>query len=164
VQRRRKFGNREAAGYHETEPIGRANQERQMPFTEETVFRNQKMTYTRLYSDQQGESHFEDVEINLAMTDYAPPAPPLELSSFTTAKQFGFMKAPAGWSSDWHLTPARNIFIVVSGEWEVTASDGETQRFGAGSVLLVEDTSGKGHSSRVVGEADSLAAMVELVD
>lgn len=55
------------------------------------------LTCTRLYADKHGESHFADVEIDLAITDYAPPAPPLELSSFTPATQFGFMKAPAGW-------------------------------------------------------------------
>jgi len=50
---------------------------------------------------------------------------------------------------------------VLSGEWEVTASDGEARRFAAGSVLLVEDTRGKGHASRV-GNSDSLAVMVQL--
>jgi hypothetical protein len=119
-------------------------------------------TYVRLYCDEQGESHFADVEIDLRLTDYAPPAPMLELSSTMPATQFGFMKAPAGWSSDWHPASARNIFFVLTGEWEVTASDGESRRFPVGSVLLVEDTTGKGHSSRVVGETDSLAAMVQL--
>jgi hypothetical protein len=120
------------------------------------------ITYTHLYSDESGESHFEDIEIDLTLTDYAPPAPPLSLSAFLPASQFGFMNAPAGWASDWHPSPARNLFLVISGEWEVTASDGESRRFGPGSVLLVEDTGGKGHSSRVVSEADSLAAMVQL--
>ena len=120
------------------------------------------ITYTRLYSDDDGESHFADIEIDLELTDYAPPAPPLSLSSFTPATQFGFMNAPAGWSSDWHPTSARNLFFVITGEWEVTASDGESRRFAGGSVLLVEDTTGKGHSSRVVSERDSLAAMVQL--
>jgi hypothetical protein len=35
------------------------------------------ITYARLYADDQGESHFEDIEIDLALTEYAPPAPPL---------------------------------------------------------------------------------------
>ncbi len=118
--------------------------------------------YTRLFSDDAGESHFEDVEIEFASTDYAPPAPPLDLSNVTDAKQIGFMRAPAAWSSDWHPSAARNFFVVLSGEWEVTASDGETRSFGSGSALLVEDTHGKGHTSRVVGEVDSLAVMVEL--
>jgi len=120
--------------------------------------------YTKLYADAQGESHFADVEIDLTLTEYAPPAPPLELSSTTPANHFGFMKAPAGWSSDWHPTSARNIFCVLTGEWEVTASDGETRRFSTGSVLLVDDTTGKGHTSRVVGEIDSLALMLQLGD
>jgi len=70
-------------------------------------------TYPRLYADADGESHFEDIEIDLASTDYAPPAPPLDLSSFTPATQIGFMRAEAGWSSDWHLSSSRNIFFVL---------------------------------------------------
>jgi hypothetical protein len=119
-------------------------------------------TYSRLYAGADGESHFEDIEIDLASTDYVPPAPPLDLSSLTPATQFGFMRASAGWSSDWHPSSARNNFFVLSGEWEVIASDGEAWRFAAGSVLLVEDTSGKGHASRVVSNTDSLAVMVQL--
>ena len=115
---------------------------------------------TRLYADEYGESHFEEIEIDLTMTEYAPSAPPLELSSITPAKQFGFMRAPAGWSSDWHASAACNTFFVLAGEWEVTASDGESRRFPAGSVLRAEDTTGKGHSSRVL--SDSLAVMVQL--
>jgi hypothetical protein len=120
--------------------------------------------YTRLDADEQGESHFTEVEIDLAWIDYAPPAPRLELSSITTATQFGFMNAPPGWSSEWHPTSVRNIFFVLTGEWEVTASDGESRRFGSGSVLLVEDTIGKGHSSRVGSQGGSLAAVVRLPD
>lgn len=120
------------------------------------------MQYTRLYSDDHGESHFKDIEIDLKLAEYPPPALPLHLSSFTPATQFGFMNAPAGWSSEWHPTTARNIFFVLTGEWEVIASDGESRRFGPGSILLVEDTTGKGHSSRVLSETDSLVAMVQL--
>jgi len=119
-------------------------------------------TYARLFSDEHGESHFEDVEIDLTLTEYAPPAPPLELSSITPAEQSGFMNAPAGWVSGWHPSAARNIFFVLTGEWEVTASDGEARRFSRGSVLLVDDTTGKGHTSEVVSQTDSLAVMVQL--
>ena len=72
------------------------------------------------------------------------------------------MDAPAGWTSDWHPSSARNLFVVLSGEWEVTASDGEARRFKTGDVLLVEDTTGKGHTSRVVSEEDSVALMIEV--
>ena len=33
---------------------------------------------------------------------------------------------------------------------EITASDGESRRIGAGEVILVEDTTGKGHLSKAI--------------
>ena len=120
------------------------------------------MKYIRLFADDAGASHFADVQITFTDNDYTPSAPPLGLSPMSIATQFGFMSAPANWESDWHPSSARNFFIVTSGEWEVTASDGETRRFGPHSLLLVEDTTGKGHKSRVV--SDSTAAIIELSD
>src|SRR5947207_10935589 len=120
------------------------------------------MRYTRLFSDERGESHFGEVEIEFASTDYVAGAAPLKLSPSHAAVDYRFMDAPAGWTSDWHPSSARNLFVVLSGGWEVIASDGETRRFNTGDVLLVEDTTGKGHRSRVVGNSDSLAVMVQL--
>jgi hypothetical protein len=121
-------------------------------------------TFTRLYSDSSGESHFDDVEVQFSSTDYTVAAPPLNLSDITNAKHFRFMEAPAGWSSDWHTSPARSLFIVMSGEWEVTVSDGESRRFAIGSAILLESTSGVGHSSRITSVDGSLAAMIEISD
>ena len=121
-----------------------------------------KVTYVRLYADADGESHFEDVEAELAPVDFAPPAPPLNLSTYLPSTQASFFGAPAGWNGDWHPAPTRNLFVVISGEWEVKASDGLVRRFPPKSVLLVEDTTGKGHSSRVVSDTESLAMLVQL--
>ena len=118
----------------------------------------------RLYADLNGESHFEEVAVDLTATEFDAGAPPVDLSVSAAATQFAFMRAPAGWSSNWHPSGARNLFFVLSGEWEVTASDGETRRFCAGATLLVEDTIGKGHVSRVVSESESLAAVLQLPD
>ena len=120
------------------------------------------MTYTRLFASDDGESHFDEVDIDFTLVDYVQPAPPLELSGTRPASELGFMRAPAGWASDFHVSSARVLFFVLSGEWEVTASDGESRRFSAGSALLVEDTSGKGHASRVVSETAAMAAMILL--
>src|SRR2546428_6405650 len=106
--------------------------------------------YVRLYSDADGESHFEDAAVELSAVDFAPPAPPLNLSAFMPTSQAAFLGAPAGWQGDWHPSPARNLFVILSGEWELEASDGGVRRFGPNSVLLVEDRIGKGHTSRVV--------------
>jgi hypothetical protein len=51
---------------------------------------------------------------------------------------------------------------VLRGEFEATASDGETRRFPPGAVLLLEDTTGKGHVTRVVGTGPFLILGVAL--
>lgn len=120
------------------------------------------MKYTRIYSDASGESHFEDVETELAPANFVASAPPMDLSAPVPATQFGFINTATGWSSDWHPAPGRNFFFILSGEWEVTTSDGETRRFVKGNAVLTEDTTGKGHASRVISE--SLVAAVKLSD
>ena len=120
------------------------------------------MRYTRLFADDSGESHFEDIEIDFTATDYVQSAAPLDFSATLPATQVAFMRAPAGWASDFHVSSARNMFVVLNGEWEVIASDGESRRFAVGSALLVEDTTGKGHFSRVVSKTESVAVVVPL--
>ena len=73
-----------------------------------------------------------------------------------------FFVAPSGWFGDWHPTPRRQIFFCLSGEVEAQVSDGEVRRFGAGSIVLLEDTTGKGHVSRVVSSEDNIVAVVQL--
>jgi hypothetical protein len=120
--------------------------------------------FTRLYADADGDSHFQDVDRELNLVEFAPRAPQLFLSEPSSVTQFSFFAAPAGWKSDFHPSPSRNLFILASGEWEVTASDGEARRFASGNVLLVEDTTGRGHTSRVISAEDSLAVLVKLPD
>ena len=42
--------------------------------------------------------------------------------------------------------------ISLAGVVSITASDGETRHIGAGEVVLVEDTTGKGHITRSSGD------------
>lgn len=122
------------------------------------------MKYIRLFADASGESHFADVEVPLTPTDFALPAPPLNLSPFMPATRCGFLGAAAGWSGDYHPTPRRQFLFVLRGIFEGTASDGEVRRIGAGGILLMEDTTGKGHATRIIGDEDALAAVVQLAD
>ncbi|HKP46275.1 MAG TPA: hypothetical protein VJT50_06710 [Pyrinomonadaceae bacterium] len=118
--------------------------------------------YIRLFSDETGESHFAEVEVPLVLSQFAPNSPALGLSEFKTASRMSFLGGPNGWTSNWHPSSARNLFVVLSGEWEIQASDGQTRVFSPCDVLLIEDTSGKGHRSRVRSNTDSLAILVEL--
>lgn len=122
------------------------------------------MKYSRLFSDGEGETHFEDLEINLESVDYAPPAPPFMVSELRSATHYGFSQFPSGWVGEWHPAPRRQFYLLLSGEIECTVSDGERRLFGPGSIVLLEDTTGKGHVSKVVGSIDVVTAMIVLED
>lgn len=118
------------------------------------------MTYIRLYAGPDGESHFEDVEIDL------PEETPWGsvLSTMMPAKGIIFRRSPVGHFIDWHVAKSRRFVITVSGVGEKTASDGEVRRLGPGSILLAEDTTGKGHITRVVGNEERVSIFVLLDD
>ncbi len=61
-----------------------------------------------------------------------------------------FRETPGDYDFPWHNTPSRQFVIILKGEVDFTVSDGETRRFGSGAVVLLEDTSGKGHFSKAV--------------
>lgn len=120
------------------------------------------MQYTRIYSDDAGETHFALATIAMRLIQFAPPAAPMATSPFTPASRITFLAPAAGWYGEPHPTPARQFFLCLAGDCEVTVSDGERRRFGPGSVVLLDDTSGKGHTTRIVGAEDALCAMVQL--
>ncbi len=105
----------------------------------------------RVYADSEGESHFGLKQVPFELADFAPPAPPISVSRPHATGGLVFISSPVGWHGDWHPTPHIQVVFCLAGELEVTVSDGETRTFGPGSAVLVEDTVGKGHVSRVVG-------------
>ena len=118
--------------------------------------------YVRIYTDDDGETHFSDEPIELQSMDYAPPAPPMQVSAPHDTRQFVFVGAQPGWVGDWHPSPVRQFVFILSGDFEVKVSDGETRTFSAGTVGLLEDTTGKGHHTRVTSTEPALAAMCHL--
>ena len=125
----------------------------------------QKVNYVRLYTDEQGESHFEDLELELAPVDFAPPAGPLNFAPFLPVEQSRFLGIPVGWAGEaYHSVPSRQVFCVLKGEFQGTASDGTSRNFPVGSILLLEDTRGKGHSTRNTAEVEWLIFVVTLAD
>jgi quercetin dioxygenase-like cupin family protein len=116
----------------------------------------------RLYAGDDGESHFERTEIEFTPNLYAPPAPPFDVSEPVGATRYVMVRFPAGWDSELHRSPRRQLFIVLSGELEGAASDGSNIILTAGDVLLMEDTTGKGHGATVKGGDDVFALMVHL--
>lgn len=54
--------------------------------------------------------------------------------------------------------------MTISGKLDVEVSDGEIRAFGPGSIILVEDTTGKGHISRAISNERVYMAVVPLED
>jgi hypothetical protein len=119
--------------------------------------------YVRLFEDEHGDSYFEDMDISLTPVDFAPPAAPLNLASLFAVTHCALVGAPVNWHGEQpHTAPRRQIHCTLKGEYQVTASDSTTRRFPPGSLLLLEDTDGKGHSTRVMGMDDLLMLVVAI--
>jgi hypothetical protein len=93
------------------------------------------MKYIRIYADQNGDSHFEDVEVAMSLTNFAPPAPPVNVSPLMSSTKVGFLGFPVGWYGPPHPAPRRQFLFLLTGEIEVAVSDGEVRRFAPGSVV-----------------------------
>jgi hypothetical protein len=117
---------------------------------------------TILTVDVDGESHFVDGALELTAQPFAPPAPPLELSAPIAAEQGLFFRIPTGWFGDWHPTPCVQYYVQTTGELEVQVSDGEVRRFLPGDVVFVDDTHGRGHTTRVIGDVAVCGVYVQL--
>ena len=119
------------------------------------------MKYLRMYADERGESHFEDLAGE--MTRYDDGA---ELSPLIPSTHVGFRSFPLGFATGGFPNPAdRRLFVfILAGEVEITVSDGTVRRVSPGGVVLVEDTWGQGHTVREVGQVGSRQAFVLLAD
>ena len=90
------------------------------------------MKIHHLYADAQGESHFEDVEI-----EFGQATPSGRLSERGAATGIIFREVPPTYDLDWHNAPRRQYIINLDNGVQITASDGETRVINAGEVLLV---------------------------
>ncbi len=105
------------------------------------------MRIHNLYTDADGESHFRDIHV-----EWVEETPAGKLSRRLPATGIIFRQVPATYDLDWHPAPRRQYIINLNAGVQLTASDGETRTIGAGEVILVEDTTGKGHLSKAVDD------------
>ena len=98
---------------------------------------------TRIYSDDEGNSHFEDITIPL--TDAGSIG---KLSDEIAAKEIIFREVAPSYDYDFHTAPQKQYIVLLDGEIEIETSLGDKRTFTSGEVLLVEDTTGKGHKTR----------------
>lgn len=110
---------------------------------------DERVICLRIFADEFGETHMEDVNIELGPRKLFKDNPPLRLSDNFPASWCNICRVPAGMGEvDWHNPPQRLLVLWLTGEVEFETSDGDIRRLPAGSVVLAEDTTGKGHISR----------------
>ena len=120
------------------------------------------MKYCHLFADTDGVSHIEDKELSSSELDFMPPAPPVQISATQSVENLILMGVPADWEeTDRHPAPASQWVFILQGQIEFIASDGDNRLLGPGGILLAEDTTGEGHTSRIHGKTDTLLAVVK---
>src|SRR5215472_18399438 len=95
----------------------------------------------RIYTGQDGQTHFEDLPL---------PAGESRNIALQAGANLSFRCFPANHWSDWHTAPRRQYIFILAGQMEIGIGDGTTRRFGPGDVVLADDLTGQGHTTRSV--------------
>ncbi|HRP58453.1 hypothetical protein [Agriterribacter sp.] len=98
---------------------------------------------TRIYSDANGDSHFEEIVVPLNESGAIG-----FLSEALPAGNIIFREVLPSYDYDFHTAPQRQYIILLDGEIEIETSLGNKKQFKPGEILLVEDTAGKGHKTK----------------
>jgi len=104
------------------------------------------MKVTRFFTGKDGETHFQDEAV--ALKDSRIVA--RRISATTESKGVFFSLTSGDFFIDFHTAPRRQYIIILEGQVDVGIGDGTVRRFSQGDVLLVEDTTGRGHTTRSV--------------
>jgi len=120
------------------------------------------LTFPRLFADSNGGSQFDTVIVPVTLQNFAPPASPFSVSQLEPATHCGFLHLPPNWVGDMHPSPIRMWIFVLQGEMHFEASNGDWRKIVPGSAVLLEDTEGIGHFSKVLGDEPALLAVTRL--
>ena len=116
------------------------------------------MKIVRLYSGSDQKSHFEEIEMKFGGNQ------PMLSTDMRAATGAVFRSAPVGLFLERHPAPRRQYLVTLSGSWEIEASNGVKRVFKTGDVMLADDTTGEGHTSRVLGGEPHVFMTVPLAD
>ena len=71
-----------------------------------------------------------------------------KLSDAIGANEVIFREVEPTYDWDFHTAPQKQFIILLDGEIEIETSLHQKRKFSGGDVLLVEDTTGKGHRTK----------------
>ena len=107
------------------------------------------MKITRIYTGEDGQSHFEDLDVPM----HERNGPIGRITDPIPAATAFFRETPVDVDADvydFHCAPRRQFVIHLEGVVEIEVGDGTARQFGPGEILLADDTTGQGHISRGV--------------
>lgn len=105
------------------------------------------MRVHNLYADENGVSHFRDLEI-----DWVESVRASQRSRTYPVSGMVFRQNEGDYALDWHPAPRRQWIINLDAGVRLTTGDGETRTIGAGEVILAEDLHGRGHLSESLSQ------------
>ena len=114
------------------------------------------MQSVRMYTGDDGQSHFEDVELPF------DPSQGAQRNDVQAAQGIQVVYQPPGYVIEMHPAPRRQYVITLQGQAEIEMGDGTKRRFGPGDMLLSEDITGQGHITRIVGDVPRISAQISL--
>ena len=116
------------------------------------AMRKSAMGIYRVFTGSDGESHMEELRLE------EHPA----LGALTNIHEVRVQQFDGTRKRDFHPLPERRLIIHLSGEVEISTSDGSRHVFRAGDIRLMEDVTGRGHAH--VDRSPSSAVYVLLKD
>jgi len=108
---------------------------------------------TRVYTGADGLSHAEEIAMKLSGGG---------ISEMMKASGAQFSRRAPGPASDWHVGPRRQLVITLSGRAELEVAGGRKVAVGPGHITLIEDTTGKGHTTKNLGPDDRIVVTIPL--
>jgi hypothetical protein len=123
-----------------------------------------KLSFYRLYTSADGNSHFSNETIELTPLNGTGAEAHLTAARVGDTKNAMILSLPAGRTEPYHVAPRRQLMVCLRGIVEVTAGDGDKRRVLPGQFVLLEDTKGKGHITHSVGPEDHVALAFPVAD
>jgi hypothetical protein len=115
------------------------------------------MKITRIYTGEDLQSHFEDLEIPLKDGGKGN-----FVSDLMRASGIIFRETDGSYNYDFHNAPRRQFVVNLEGEVEIELGDGSKRIFGSGEIFLAEDTTGQGHKSQAVSKKPRKSLFIPL--
>ena len=106
----------------------------------------------RIYTDDDAIARWEEIDLEKVPT----------WTNGIDVTQIRFGSRQPGVLQDWHPAPQRQFVVILSGQLEIGFEDGSTKIFGPGDARLVEDITGKGHTTIALGNGPCITMTIGL--